>query len=236
VTAFRGRAGTEVGLDIRRTKGGPTRRIAVKPAMVRPQQEFSSFIDKGHRLIAAGRHRVGYVPVFAWTGGSDTLDAVMNAITDLHGKGADAWVVDLRDGLGGAAPEDAAIFSQDIAPLTTIARDGTVSTRDTQIRGPAVVLINGGTRSGKELLAFEVKRSKMAVTLGERTAGAVLAGSPFCLGDGSLMYLATADVRIGGQRLEGNGVKPDVDVPWDVRYAGGVDAQLAKALEYIGRL
>jgi carboxyl-terminal processing protease len=236
VTAFRGRAGSEVTLDVRRTEGGATRKMTVRPALVRSQEEFLGFIDKGHRLITAGRHRVGYVSVFAWTSGDDTRGAVTSAIADLHRQGADAWIVDLRDGMGGAAPEDAAIFSQDIAPLTTVARDGTASVRDSQIRGPAVVLINGGTRSGKELVAFEVKRAKMAVTLGEKTAGAVLAGAPFCLSDGSLMYLATSDVRIGGVRLEGKGVEPDIVVPWDLRYAGGVDAQLAAALAHLGRL
>ncbi len=67
--------------------------------------------------------------------------------------------------------------------------------------------------------------------VGERTAGAVLAGRFNVLSDGSLLYLAVNDVRVDGVRLEGRGVAPDVEVPFDPAYAAGRDPQLEKAVE-----
>ena len=41
---------------------------------------------------------------------------------------------------------------------------------------PVIVLINKGSRSGKELLAYYFKRTGQAILLGEHTAGHVAAG------------------------------------------------------------
>jgi len=42
--------------------------------------------------------------------------------------------------------------------------------------------------------------------------------------------LAVADVLVDGGRLEANPVEPDIEVPFDFRYAGGTDPQLDAAL------
>jgi carboxyl-terminal processing protease len=68
--------------------------------------------------------------------------------------------------------------------------------------------------------------------VGSKTAGAVVAGRPFLMQDGSLLYLAVADVYVnGGQRLEGKGVTPDIVVPSPLEYAQGVDPQKERAIK-----
>jgi carboxyl-terminal processing protease len=67
--------------------------------------------------------------------------------------------------------------------------------------------------------------------VGEKTGGEVLAGSVHPLIDGGLLYLAVADVWVDGERLEGRGVSPDVEVKDELRYANGADPQLARALQ-----
>ena len=57
--------------------------------------------------------------------------------------------------------------------------------------------------------------------IGNRTAGAVLAGRAFILSDNSLLLLAVADVLIDGRRLEGEGVAPTIEVPMPLEYSGG---------------
>jgi carboxyl-terminal processing protease len=104
---------------------------------------------------------------------------------------------------------------------------------DQQIRKPAVLLVNGGTRSGKETIAYGAKKHGLARLVGERTAGAYTFGRPFCLSDGSLLLLAVSDARVDGERLEGRGVAPDIEVPFDFRYAAGKDTQLARALDVL---
>lgn len=62
-----------------------------------------------------------------------------------------------------------------------------------------MLLINGGTRSGKETIAYGAKKHRLARLVGERTAGAALFGGPFCLSDGSPLLLAQSDGRVDGE-------------------------------------
>lgn len=78
-------------------------------------------------------------------------------------------------------------------------------------------------------MAAALQRHRRAVVVGERTAGAVVAGQPFALADGSLLYLAVADVLVDGARLEGAGVVPDVVVADDVARSEGRDPVLERA-------
>jgi carboxyl-terminal processing protease len=179
--------------------------------------------------IVSPHHRIGYLRVWSWAG-EDTQETVLEAIARLNEQKVDSWILDLRGGWGGANPEFASVFYDKVAALRVVPRHGKASVRDTQLRGRAVVLIDGLTRSGKEIIAYSVKKAKAATLVGENTAGAVLAGRPFCLSDGSLLYLAVADVWVDGERLEGRGVAPDVRVPFDIAYSAGEDPQLTRAI------
>jgi carboxyl-terminal processing protease len=59
------------------------------------------------------------------------------------------------------------------------------------------------------------------------------AAVPFLLKDGNLLYLAVIDVLVDGERLEGKGVIPDIEVPFPLEYAQGKDPQLEKAVEVL---
>ena len=47
------------------------------------------------------------------------------------------------------------------------------------------------------------------------------------------LMIAVADVRIDGKRIEGQGVTPDVTVPFDARRAAGADPQLDRAIRVL---
>ena len=115
--------------------------------------------------------------------------------------------------------------------MTHIARDGTRREIDFQWRKPVALLVNGGSRSGKEVFAYGFRKHRIGSVVGSRTAGAVVGGRPFLVEPGMLLYLAVLDVRVDGERLEGRGVTPDVEVPFEVPYAAGADPQLEAALE-----
>ena len=55
----------------------------------------------------------------------------------------------------------------------------------------------------------------------------------FPIGENEALYLAVLEGRVDGERLEGVGVAPDIEVPFDVRYANGQDPQLDRAIEVI---
>jgi carboxyl-terminal processing protease len=99
---------------------------------------------------------------------------------------------------------------------------------------PLVVLINEGTRSGKESLAYQFRQGDRATVVGTTTAGAFTAGRGLLTDPAQpyFLFLASAEPRLDGQVIEGVGVAPHVAVPYRVT-ADGDDPQLARALEIV---
>ena len=145
-------------------------------------------------------------------------------------KSADGLVLDMR-GRWGGAPADAADIFVGKAPLVEwIDRQGRAEVANARWRKPMVGIIDEGSRSGMEILAHGLKQAGVPL-IGTKTAGAVVAGRAFRLTDNSLLLLAVADVRVDGERLEGAGVAPDIEVPYALPYAAGADPQLDRAVE-----
>ncbi len=94
------------------------------------------------------------------------------------------------------------------------------------------MLVNENSRSAKEVLAWGFQQYQIGSVVGTRTAGAVLSGFPFLMADGNLLYVAVTDVLLNGNvRLEGKGVQPEIEVPFPLPYARGVDPQKERAIE-----
>jgi carboxyl-terminal processing protease len=226
--SLRGKAGQPVRLGVQSQRGGPVREIAIAPRLVNPRKEWIEAQRAGSRILETRGHRIAYAPLWSCAG-EDFQGLLAEALAgDL--KTAEALVLDLRGGWGGCNPSFVSLFDPAVPDLTRIGRSGEASVWASSWRKPVVVLIDGGSRSGKEVVARALQRHKRATLVGERTAGAVVAGKPFLLSDGSLLFLAVEDVRVDGERLEGVGVTPDVPVPPDLLYAEGRDPQLERAL------
>lgn len=69
----------------------------------------------------------------------------------------------------------------------------------------------------------------MGEPIGTRTEGAVLAATAFLIGSG-LLLLAVEDIRVDGERLEGVGVTPTIEVPAGAASAGSDAPQLSRAV------
>lgn len=232
VQSLAGKAGKPVALRVKRARDGAPLALEVTPRATRPQEEFRQASAESFRIVDHRGKRIAYVHVWAWTG-SEIQQALLEMIARANAQAADGFILDLRDGWGGAWTHYLSVFFRDAPVLESINREGKSQAFDYQIRKPAVLLINGGTRSGKETIAYGAKKHNLARLVGERTAGAVTFGQPFCLSDGSLLLLAVADARVDGERLEGRGVSPDIEVPFDIRYSDGRDPQLDRALEVL---
>jgi carboxyl-terminal processing protease len=75
-----------------------------------------------------------------------------------------------------------------------------------------------------------VKRDSILTKCGPNSEGAVLAAATaFLIGSG-LLLLAVEDVRVDGERLEGVGVTPTIEVQAGAAAAGSDDAQLSRAV------
>jgi carboxyl-terminal processing protease len=234
IRSFAAKVGQEVTLQIRREAGGPPQTLTVVPEQIKPNEAFFKAMQQSVRLFHAGGIQIGYIHVWSYAG-LQYQRLLEREIATGTLQQADALIVDLRDGWGGAQAHYLDLFHRRAPTVTLRERDGEVTVSNVKWRKPVVMLVNGGTRSGKEILAYGFKKYGLGEVVGTRTAGAVLAGRAFLLRDGSLLFLAVADVLVDGQRLEGVGVTPTIEVPFTLEYARGQDPQLDRAVELLSR-
>ena len=190
-------------------------------------------------VIDCGSRRLGYLHL--WSGTRDLfLDALTGAVADAKKEGLDGFVLDLRDGYGGAwfpyldpfFPDRDQYFT-----ATAYSREGSTTIHaEPQVNpdawnGPLAVIVNGGTRSGKESLAYQFRKTGRAKLFGSRTRGAFTGGlGVFTDREADyVLYLSVSEMRLDGVVVEGVGVSPDVALPETAD-----DAPLAAALQDLG--
>ena len=206
------------------------RRVELEPVWIEPQQLMMDGLVRSMRLVAHGEHRIAYARLWSYAGQA-FHDRLCHELFHGQLRDGDALVLDLRDGWGGASPRYVNLFNPHVPQLRYRQRDGTVVTADTQWRKPVALLTNGGTRSGKELIAHAFRKYDLGPIVGTQTAGAVTAGRFFLFPDGSGLYLAVSGVEVDGEVLEGTGVSPTIAIGWPLPYGPSEDPQLRKALQ-----
>jgi carboxyl-terminal processing protease len=230
VLSFRNKIGSPVVLSIRRRAGEAVESVTVTPADLQPHEMFLDGLKASARVIPAadGRH-IGYVHVWSYAG-EVYQSALEQLLSESVLKNADALVLDLREGWGGAVPDYLDLFNVRAPTMEVRDRDGHTRVDNLKWRRPAAMLVNERSRSGKEVLAYGFEKYRLGEVIGSHTSGAVLAATAFLMRNGNLMLLAVDDVHVDGERLEGIGVEPTIAVPFDSRYAGGYDPQLDRAV------
>jgi len=230
IRSFQGTVGRPVPIMIQRTPDPQSRRVLyVVPEHIKPRDLFLRAQEQSVRLIERDSLRIGYVRLWSYAG-EVYHERLQEELAFGRLRDAAALILDLRGGWGGANPTYLNLFNTRVPRITQIERDGQRRTFDLQWRKPVALLVDEETRSGKEVLAYGFKRYGIGPVVGSRTAGAVVGGRPFLLTGGVLLYLAVADALVEGERLEGVGVAPDVDVPFSIPYADGHDPQLDAAI------
>jgi carboxyl-terminal processing protease len=236
IQSFVDKVDKEVEVAIQRTPELDTiKKITVIPKKLNPSTVFLDAMRKSIEIIERDGRKIGYIHIWSYAG-EQYQQLLEEEIAFGKLKEADSLILDLRDGWGGANPNYLNIFTEKVPIMTQVRRDGTRTNLDFQWRKPVVMVVNNGTRSGKEILAYGFKQYEIGKVIGTKTAGAVVGGRPFLLQDGNLLYLAVVDVFVNGERLEGKGVTPDIEVPFQLEYAQGKDPQKEKAVEVLVRM
>ncbi|QZZ18914.1 PDZ domain-containing protein [Leptothermofonsia sichuanensis E412] len=230
--SFAEKVGQPVKLRIQRTPSPDSQRdVSVTPKKLDATTMFLDAQKASTQVIQRNGKRLGYVHIWSYAG--DQYQQQLEAdLIDGRLSNADGLILDLRDGWGGAPLTALNIYSnQRDLSVTSISRNGKRYTSYGQWNRPVVMLVNEGSRSAKEILAFGFQQYQIGPVVGSRTAGYVVAGRPFLMKDNSLLYVAVADVYVNGDhRLEGKGVVPDIVVPFSVEYAQGIDPQKEQAI------
>lgn len=236
IRSFEGRADKEVELTFQRGSSVSTRRsIRITPIDSRERELFENDSYARVKLIEHDGHQFTYIRLW-WLNGW----AMPQVLEDgMRPPKAEGMIIDIRDGFGGRLGYEyiAPFLQYGLGKITieSIGRNLTFKS----IAGfnkPVVVLINGGSRSGKELLAYYFKKTGRGLLVGERTAGFVTAGRWKRISKDSMLYYCVMMMFIDGKRLEGVGVEPDIEVPFDIRFAAGKDIQLERAKDEIVQL
>lgn len=230
VDQIRGPEGTAVTMDIERI-GAPA---VLRASITRRGVEIP--------LVDAGMFGpMGYLRI---RGFSEPVPQLVGAaLAEAKRLGARGWVVDLRGNGGGrltAVQAVAGMFveartigvevnrNRDRNPLTS---QGPRLVED----GPVVVLIDGETTSGAEILSAALREHRKATVIGERTAGNVAVAEEHVMPDGSAIQLTVRRfLGPSGGQIDRVGVQPDFPIQVsDADLAAGRDPQLAKALEVL---
>ena len=99
--------------------------------------------------------------------------------------------------------------------------------------GRIVILTNEHTVSAGEMVCGFARENNLAKIVGTETAGRLIPGSGFKVGEGYMLIMPKAAyITWGGQRFEGHGIVPDVMAPWSPEeFAAGRDNQLERAIQ-----
>jgi carboxyl-terminal processing protease len=230
IGSFRGKAGREVALTIEREKGKGEQILKLTPQVFDASLMFEEAMERSVQLVEREGKKIGYIHIWSYAG--EQYQQLLEGEL-LYGRlrEADALVLDLRGGWGGAPLTALNIFTAHPLSLTSVPRNGRQYTTRSVWTKPVVMLVNEGSRSSKEILAYAFQQKKIGLVIGTPTPGAVVGGRAFLMSDGSLLYVAVVDVYVNGNtRLEGKGVTPDIVVPFELQYARGADPQRERAL------
>ena len=230
MNSFHGKAGQPITFQIRR--GATSIQLEIIPELLDGRTMFESALRDSIRVIERDGRRIGYLHAWSYAG-TKYQEMIREALVWGKLSQCDGLVLDIRDGWGGADINYLNLFRQPIARVQSLPRTGDEVSFSGVWGEPVVLLTNRRSTSGKELLSYGFKKLKLGTVVGTPTAGAVLAGRCILLDSQDVLYLATADVRIDGQRLEGKGVRPDVLVERPIQAEPQGDPQLKSALKLL---
>lgn len=153
----------------------------------------------------------------------------MNGVPELLGNafdgplaGIQALVLDLR-GRGGSAPV--------VPRVLRLISPGP----EQRFAGPVIALIDRQSRSGKEVLAYELREQRIGRLVGEPTAGAVIPAAFAQVAPDAVLMFPPMTLPTYSARQELRPTPPDVFVEWGGPYSGSGDPILEAGLDAAAR-
>ena len=230
---IRGPAGSAVELTVERAEDAEPFSVTVERARLEiPIVETEMLEDN-----------IGYIRLHEFS--ATATEAMKEGLASLMEEDPAGIVLDLRQNPGGwldQAIDVADLFLGD--KLVAVERFSDGREREFNARAgdvaedvPLVVLVNNGSASASEIVAGAIQDHKRAVLIGSPTFGKGSVQRPFTLSDGSELRVTVALwFTPDGQRIQGEGLKPDIEVPWTVDEQledPDDDPQLERAIEYL---
>ncbi len=213
VKKLRGEPGSEVTLTVLRESERELLDIAVTRAIITIQS------IKDVKILEDG---IGYIRLAEFQ--EQTPNDLNAAIERLVQDGMDSLILDLRNNPGGLL-DVAVVVSEAFLERgqMVVSTQGRRSNQNLEFRvrnsrghveEPMVVLVNGGSASGSEIVAGAVQDNHRGIIVGEKTFGKGSVQTIIPLRDGSALRLTTSKYFTpSGRCIHGLGIDPDVVVP-----------------------
>lgn len=238
VQKIRGPQGTPVVLTIRHAASGEIEDVEIiRDTIIIPTVFSQDVTDESGAAVSD----LAYLNIQQFTDQTaPDMEAELERIVD---EGYEGVIIDLRNNPGGgldATVRVADLFLDDGVVLTQVDRDGSETVYESHDGGPGtnlpvVILVNGFSASGSEVLAGALRDQGRATLVGEQTFGKGSVNHIRPLSNGGALYVTIARwLTPNGELIEGVGLAPDVAVTLTVDDAeAGVDTQLYAAIDVL---
>ena len=237
VRRIRGPAGTTVNLLVRHSNGEEELLPVVRDRIVVPSVRSQSINDRQGNAVAD----IGYIWISQFT--EDTRGDLADLLEAAANADVSKLIIDVRNNPGGTLNGTIAAtgeFIDEAVIMREIHRDGSEEIFRDRPGGRGldmelVILINGASASGSEVMAAALRDHGRAVLIGEVTAGKGTVNIPRRLSDGSVLYVSIARwISPNGDVIEGVGVIPDIEVAQpQTGFEAELDVQLMTAIDYL---
>ena len=231
VEMIKGPKGTEVLLRIEKGASG-------RIVDLRIERERIRSVSVTTQPIAEGLARIR-ISQFV----EQTPKELERVLKNLEDDSVEGIVLDLRNNPGGLVSSVIEVASEFLDDgLVGYRIDAAGAREDWKVAGggrgrdlPLVVLVNGGSASGSEIVAGAMQSHKRALVVGSQTFGKGTVNVQVELSDGSGINVSTARFFTpSGDTIDRIGVTPDVVVERTLSDAElGLDPQLDKAIELL---
>jgi len=212
VKMLRGKPGTHVQIVVWREKEEQLKSFKLKRAIIKIKD------IKEARVLEDG---IAYLKLVEFR--EETPRELDRVLRDFRKQGMKSLIIDLRNNPGGLLDQAIDVTQRFLAHGTVLV---TVRGRDPakkesfkadfgkpDVSTPLVLLINGGSASGSEIMAGALRDHKRAVLIGESSFGKGSIQTVFPLADGSAMKLTTNYyLTPSGEQIQENGITPDIVV------------------------
>jgi carboxyl-terminal processing protease len=234
VSKIRGPKGTEVILKIGTSSSETTKEVKIIRAQIKIESVRWKMVD----------NNIAYIELRYFN--EDTLDVFTKTVMEVIKKNPKGVILDLRNDPGGFLDTAVGVASEWVENSVVVYErlsDGKLKKHYAEGQArlkdfPTVVLINGGSASGSEIVAGALKDLGLATLIGEKSFGKGSVQQLFPLEDGSSLKLTIAEWLTPNQNtIDKQGIDPDIVVKLtDDDFNKNLDPQLDKAKEWLNNL
>ncbi len=233
VNKIRGQKGTDVVLTVNREGWDKAKEIKLTRDTIKIQSVKWKMLE----------NNLAYINLRYFN--EDTSSEFNKAVVETIAKNPKGIIFDLRNNPGGYLDTAIDVASEWVDKGVVVyekSADGNLKANEANGQArfkdfPTVVLINGGSASGSEIVAGALKDYKLATLIGEKSFGKGSVQTLFPLEDGSSIKLTIALWLTPNENtIDGEGIEPDVEVKLtDEDFNADKDPQLDRAILYLNQ-